>query len=216
MSGVILSMKTLALLLLLALPIPAFSANWTLLNASNVSELEIDTESVRDKKAAWFKQIYTPPQNICGYEKKEEEYEVFFVEARCKEFTIRVKNRTAYSPSNDVMDGCSFENSKAEFSEFVPETQGEVLFTAICNAKARVENRYAKNIRSKKVRDTFAVNTPCPITDANLKCEGYSIEYIIPPCFLGASADAVDNLKWVEKEGAAQYKRDQKKIWDCK
>lgn len=210
-------MKALVLFLLLTLPTQAFSANWTLLMASNDDELEIDIASVRDKKAAWFKRIYTPPQNKCSNLKKEVQSEKFYVEARCKEFTIRVKQVIVYEPNGDVVAECTYDNPKGEFSEYAPETQGEGYFTAICNAKARVANKYAENIRLKKAQDIFVINEPCPSSsEASTKCEGYSIEFIIPPCMSGAGAAAVDNFKWVEKNEVAQYNRKQKKDWGCK
>lgn len=208
------------LMLLLITPMPAVSASWTLLSVSDESELEIDSASVRDKKAAWFRATYNPPQkNMCADEKKEIQLQKFYVEAKCKEFVIRIKQNISYEPNEEV--ACSYDNPKGEFAEYAPETQGETYFNAICSTQGRKQDLLTVTSKFLKEKNIFIKNEPCPSSSvAEIRYEGYSIEFNMPPCIMkSASATSfmyASNFKWVKTEDLNEYHQQQKVAWGCK
>lgn len=142
---------SLLLIALVLLPEIAFAANWTLIFADESKELEIDAQSFRPKKSAWFKYIYTPPnKDSCGIGKSTA-YLKTFLEANCKDFTIRTKQQIAYTESEEVLTYCGSNTPKATFVEFAPETMGEIYFNAICHDSGKRESEYAAHVRNRKV-----------------------------------------------------------------
>lgn len=139
------------LMALLFMPMAAFAADWVLIGATQEFEIEIDRQSVRPGKAAWFKYINTPPasESCTGTGKKMADSKSY-IEANCKEFTIRTKQRIAYSEDGLVLEYCGYNDPKAAFTEYAPETVGEIYFKAICDPKSRMENRLATWIRKTK------------------------------------------------------------------
>lgn len=139
------------LVALLFMPMAAFAADWVLIGATQDFEIEIDRQSVRPGKAAWFKYINTPPmsESCTGTGKKMADSKSY-IEANCKEFTIRTKQRIAYSEDGSVLDYCGYSDPKAAFSEYAPETVGEIYFKAICDPKGRTANKFAAYIRESK------------------------------------------------------------------
>lgn len=136
---------------LLFLPMTAIAADWVLILADEDKEVEVDTQSARPNKGAWFKYINTPPaSDSCGLGKKTA-YSKNYIEANCKEFTIRTKQSIAYSEDEEVLSYCGFDTPKALFTEFAPETLGEIYFNSICQPQGRRTSRYATNVRNKKI-----------------------------------------------------------------
>lgn len=139
------------LMVLLLMPVAAFAADWVLIGASQEWEIEIDRESVRPNKAAWFKYINTPPvSEMCAGKDKKEANSKHYIVANCKDFTIRTKQKIAYAEDGSVLEYCGFNNPKVEFTEYAPETIGELYFKAICDPKSRVGNRFATWIKKAK------------------------------------------------------------------
>lgn len=139
------------LIALLFMPIAAFAADWVLIGATQELEIEIDRLSVRPSKGAWFKTINTPPktESCAGTGKKLAESKIY-IEANCKEFTIRAKQSIGYSEDGSVLDYCGYNNANAVFYEYAPESVGENFFNAICDPKSRMENKLATWIRKAK------------------------------------------------------------------
>lgn len=136
---------------LLFLPTTAIAATWTLILADDHQEVEVDTQSVRPNKAAWFKYFYTPPiSDSCGMGKKTA-YVMNYVAANCKEFTLQYKKTIAYTVDGEVLNSCSYDAPKAPFTEYAPETVGEFYFNAICHPWGRIENSYAVSARNRKI-----------------------------------------------------------------
>jgi hypothetical protein len=135
---------------LLFQPVISQAADWKLVAADDDKEVEVDKQSAKPRKGAWFKYIHTPPKSeSCGYGKKTGYYKNY-VEANCKDFTIRTKQAIAYGEDEHVLEYCGGNTPKAEFTEFAPETLGEVYFNPICHAWGLEENRYATNMRRLK------------------------------------------------------------------
>lgn len=154
------------------------AAQWTLIAATDDLEIEVDKQSAKPRKGAWFKYIRTPPTaDACGYGKKTA-YAKSYVEANCNEFTIRVKQSIAYGEDGDDLPYCSSSTPKAEFTEFAPETVGELYFNAVCQPSGRTENAYAAYLRqTKRERDqsTGASRGVKPFgaeCSASAECEG--------------------------------------------
>jgi len=139
------------LIALLFMPMAAFAADWVLIGATQGSEIEIDMQSVRPNKAAWFKYINTPAKsdNCAGTGKKLADSK-HYIEANCKEFTLRTKQTIAYSEDGSVLAYCGYDDPKAAFTEYAPETLGEIYFKAICDPKGRVENKFAVLVRENR------------------------------------------------------------------
>lgn len=139
------------IIFLLFEPVAVMAANWVLIAATEDVEVEIDSQSVRPNKGAWFKYIQTPPsKEACTYASKEVAYSKMYIEAKCNDFTTRTKQEIAYAEDGSVLNECGFNNPKQEFREYAPETFGEVFFYAICDPKARVKSRFAEYIRKDK------------------------------------------------------------------
>lgn len=138
-------------MVLLFMPMAALAADWVLIGATKETEIEIDRQSVRPNKGAWFKYINTPAvsENCAGKEKKQA-YSKNFIEANCKEFTIRTKQTIAYAEDGSVLEYCGYNNPKASFTEYAPETMGELYFKAVCDPKGRVESKFAVLVRQSK------------------------------------------------------------------
>lgn len=142
-----------AILLLSCLPMSSLAAEWVLILASDDIEVEIDKQSVRPNKGAWFKFVMTPPtKKGCEYSEKKVASTKDYVEANCKEFSIRTKQSIVYSEDGGVINSCGFNNPKAVFSEYAPETIGESLFKAICDPKSRQPNLDAFYKRMSKLK----------------------------------------------------------------
>ncbi|MHB1093409.1 surface-adhesin E family protein [Thiobacillus sp.] len=139
------------LVTLLFLPATATAANWVLIFADESQEIEVDTQSVRPNKGAWFKYTNTPPGSESCSVGKKTAYSKIFMEANCKELTIRSKQSIVYSEDGEVLPYCGFDTPKASFSEFAPETLGEVYFNAICHPWGRRENQRATYTRYGKL-----------------------------------------------------------------
>lgn len=139
------------LVALLFMPVAAFAADWVLIAADQGLEIEIDRQSARPNKGAWFKYINTPPLGqACSGSKKVGEFKSY-IEANCKEFTLRTKQRIAYAEDGSVLNYCGFNDPKAGFSEYAPETVGEVYFRAICDPNGRVRSLSAWLVREDKL-----------------------------------------------------------------
>ena len=139
------------LITLLFIPMTAFAADWVLISASQDLEIEVDIQSVKPNKGAWFKYINTPAESDnCAGKDKKKGYSKNYVEANCKENTIRVKQEIVYSEDGSVLEYCGYSNPKATFTEYAPETIGEVYFKAICHAWARDENKLATYLRDRR------------------------------------------------------------------
>lgn len=139
------------LITLLFIPMTVFAADWTLIDASRDAELEIDRQSVRPNKGAWFKHTRTPPSNEgCERSVKKTALSKDYVEAKCTEFTIRIKQSIVYSEDGVVIGSCGFSNPNAVFSEYAPETYGEAFFKAICDPRSRVKSASAMYMRAAK------------------------------------------------------------------
>lgn len=141
---------------LLFLPATAIAATWTLILADDHQEVEVDTQSVRPNKAAWFKYFYTPPMSdSCGMGKKTA-YVMNYVAANCREFTLQYKKTIAYTVDGEVLTSCSYDAPKEPFTEYAPETVGEFYFNAICHPWGRIENSYAVSARNRKIAAALA------------------------------------------------------------
>lgn len=135
---------------LLFVPVTAIAADWVLVYADENTEVEVDRQSLKPNKGAWFKFINTPPERqVCGAGKETADLKLY-IEANCKEFTVRTKQSIAYSEDGKALPYCGFNSPAATFTEFAPETMGEVFFKAICHPSGRQENRYAKLLRTLK------------------------------------------------------------------
>lgn len=131
--------------------VTASAANWTLISADENNEVEIDNESVRPNKAAWFKFVFTPPsKDSCRYASKGVAYMQFYVEAKCNEHTTRTKQTIFYAKDQSVLGECNSADISGPFLEYVPETYGEIFFKAICDPKSRSRNKFAEYIRERK------------------------------------------------------------------
>lgn len=139
------------LIALLFMPMAAFAADWALIVATQEMEIEIDRQSVRPNKGAWFKYINTPAKsdNCAGTGKKIANSK-HYIEANCKEFTLRTKQTIAYSEDGSVLDYCGYSDPKAVFTEYAPETVGESYFKAICDPRGRAVSKYAAWVRVNK------------------------------------------------------------------
>ncbi len=139
------------LIALLFMPMATFAADWALIVATQELEIEIDRQSVRPNKGAWFKYINTPAKsdNCAGTGKKIANSK-HYIEANCKEFTLRTKQTLAYSEDGSVLDYCGYSDPKAVFTEYAPETVGEFYFKAICDPRGRVVSKYAAWVRVNK------------------------------------------------------------------
>lgn len=141
----------LFLVTLLFLPMTAIAADWVLIAADENTEIEVDRQSARPNKSAWFRYTNTPPASEpCGSGKRVAHSKIY-VEANCKEFVIRLKQSIAYSADGEVLSLCGFDTPLASFREFAPETLGEVYFNAICSPGGRDENFIARITRRIKV-----------------------------------------------------------------
>lgn len=135
---------------MLFMPLTAMGADWVLIAADRDKEVEIDRQSVRPNKGAWFKYINTPPKSeSCAIDKKLANSKNY-IEANCKEFTIRTKQTMAYAEDGSVLEYCGYSDPKAAFTEYAPETLGEVYFKAICDPKGRAANKFAEYVRESK------------------------------------------------------------------
>lgn len=140
------------IIILLFMPMTAMGADWVLIAATQDTELEIDRQSVRPNKGAWFKYIQTPPiSKGCEGAGKKTAYSKEYVEAKCNEFTLRTKQSIAYSEKEEVLERCNYSNPEANFTEYAPETFGEVLFKAICDPGSRVKSPVATYLRLGKI-----------------------------------------------------------------
>lgn len=141
------------LMALLFMPMAAFAADWVLIGATQEIEIEIDQQSVRPNKGAWFKLINTPPaSDSCAEKGKKLAYSKNYIEARCKEFSIRTKQTIVYAEDGSVLRYCGYDDPKAVFVEYAPETVGETFFKAICDPNGRVESKFAVYVRESKPR----------------------------------------------------------------
>lgn len=139
------------LIALLFMPMAAFAADWVLIEASQELEIEIDRQSVRPNKGAWFKYINTPAvSESCAGKDKKQDYSKNYIEANCKEFTIRTKQTIVYAVDGSVLEYCGYNNPKAAFTEYAPETIGEIYFKAICDPNGRVKSKFAVLVRESK------------------------------------------------------------------
>lgn len=164
-------------IILLFMPMATFAADWVLIGATQDFEIEIDRLSVRPGKAAWFKYINTPPKSeSCTGTGKKMVDSKSYIEANCKEFTIRQKQKIAYSEDGSVLEYCNYNDPKAAFSEYAPETVGEIYFKAICDRSSRVESRFAVYIREKK-RGNKPLFAEC---ENSLECKGDLICKVVP------------------------------------
>lgn len=162
------------LIALLLMPMAAFAADWVLIGATQELEIEIDRQSVRPNKGAWFKYINTPAQsNNCAGTGKKVANSKHYIEANCKEFTLRTKQTIAYSEDGAVLDYCSYSAPKAVFTEYAPETVGEIYFKAICNPMGRVKDKFAVFLREKKLgnKALFAECNNSSECTGNLLCK---------------------------------------------
>lgn len=140
------------IMVLLFMPMAALAADWVLIGATNEAEIEIDRQSVRPNKGAWFKYINTPAASeSCAEKEKKLAYSKVFIEANCKEFTIRTKQTIAYAEDGSVLKYCGYDNPKASFTEYAPETIGELYFKAVCDPKGRAESKFAVLVRQGKL-----------------------------------------------------------------
>lgn len=131
-------------------PLSVQAADWKLIAATDDLEIEVDKQSAKPMKGAWFKYIRTPATaDACGYGEKIA-YSKNYVEANCTEFTIRVKQSFAYGEDGRGLAYCTSSTPRAEFTEFAPETVGEVYFNAVCQPSGRTENAYATYVRQTK------------------------------------------------------------------
>lgn len=139
------------LIALLFMPMAAFAADWVLIGATQDFEIEIDRQSVRPNKGAWFKYINTPAksEDCAGTGKKLADSRIY-IEANCKEFTYRTKQKIAYAVDGSTLEYCGFSNPQGGFIEYAPETVGELYFTAICDPKSRALSKYAAWVRENK------------------------------------------------------------------
>lgn len=139
------------LIALLFMPMAAFAADWVIIGATQDFEIEIDRQSVRPNKGAWFKYINTPAksEDCAGTGKKLAESKIY-LEANCKEFTYRTKQKIVYAVDGSTLEYCGFNNPQGEFIEYAPETVGELYFKAICDPKSRVLSKYAAWVRENK------------------------------------------------------------------
>lgn len=136
---------------LLISPVPSLAAKWVLLSVGDDYEVEIESESVRPNKGAWFRYTLTPPSNeFCTFQSKKISHTQSYVEVNCKDFTIRTKQRVSYDEGGSVIGLCSADTPDAHFQEYAPETVGETYFKAICNPEARAENSFLNFLRNKK------------------------------------------------------------------
>ena len=122
------------LIALLLMPMAAFAADWVPIGGTQGSKIEIDRQSVRPNKAAWFKHIKTPAvsESCAGTGEKIGQLLVY-IEANCKEFTYRTKQSIAYAEDGSMLGPCGYNDPKSEFIEYAPETTGELFFRAICD-----------------------------------------------------------------------------------
>lgn len=140
------------LLVLLFMPLTAIAADWVLITATQNIEIEIDKQSVRPGKGAWFRFIYTPAViDGCAGSGKKKSSTTNYVEANCKEFTYRTKKSLAYSEDGSLLEYCGHDDPKMAFTEYAPETAGEVFFRAICDPNGRLESEFAVRIREGKL-----------------------------------------------------------------
>lgn len=139
------------LIALLFIPMTAIAADWVLIAATQDMEIEIDRQSVRPNKGAWFKYIHTPAvsDSCVGTGKKISDSKIF-IEANCREFTIRYKQKIVYSEDGSVLNYCGYNDPKAAFTEYAPETVGELYFKAICDPNGRVKSKFAVLVRESK------------------------------------------------------------------
>lgn len=139
------------LIALLFMPMAAFAADWVLIFATQDFEIEIDRQSLRPNKGAWFKNINTPAKSDdCAGTGKKSASARTYVEANCKEFTIRTKKEIAYAEDSSVLKYCGFDDPEASFTEYAPGTVGELYFKAICDPKRRALNNQAAWVRENK------------------------------------------------------------------
>lgn len=159
---------------MLFMPLTAMGADWVLIGADRDKEVEIDRQSVRPNKGAWFKYINTPPrsESCAGIDKKLASSKTY-MEANCKEFTIRTKQTIAYAEDDSVLEYCGYNDPKAAFTEYAPETMGELYFKAICDPKGRVESKSAVLVRKDKAgnKPLFAECKNSNECERNLLCK---------------------------------------------
>ena len=132
------------------------------------------TRLALSNKGAWFQTIYTPAvgEGCAGTAKKKASAK-YFIEASCKEFTTRTKQTIYYAEDGSVLEYCGYNDPKAAFTEYAPETLGEFHFRAICDPKGRVKNRFALLVRESKPgnKPMFAQCEASSDCSGNLLCK---------------------------------------------